>query len=65
MANYFLKYARIAFHLQPSMDEAKLTSALRAHYAPDTQHHWLMSRTDMIQDAVTFLQHLETIWGFR
>jgi hypothetical protein len=65
MVNHFLKYSRIASHLQLRMDEAELASALSAHYTPDTQHHWPMSHIDMIQDAVTFLKHLETILGLQ
>jgi hypothetical protein len=61
MVNHSLKYAWIATHLQPHMDEAEPNSALRAHYVQDIQHHWLTSCIDMIQNG----EHLETILGLR
>ncbi|PNF20254.1 hypothetical protein B7P43_G15482 [Cryptotermes secundus] len=63
LSGHFLKYAVLASYLRPKMSDVELINALMSHFALHIQRSFASVQVTSIQDAVNFLQRLESIEG--
>jgi hypothetical protein len=63
LSEHFLKYAVLASYLQPKLSDVELINALMGHFALHIQRSFTSVQITSIQDAINFLQRLESIEG--
>jgi hypothetical protein len=63
LSGHFLKYAVLASYLQPKMADVELINALMSHFSLNIQRGYASVQMSSIQDAINFLQRLESIEG--
>jgi hypothetical protein len=63
LSGHFLKYFVLASYFQPKMADAELINALMSHFAMHIQRRYASIQINSIQDAINFLQCLESIEG--
>jgi hypothetical protein len=61
LSGHFLKYAVLASYLRPKMADVELINALMSHFSLHIQRSYASVQINSIQDAINFLQRLESI----
>jgi hypothetical protein len=61
MSSHFLKYSVLAANLSPRLSELDLVDAIAGHFPPYVQTALLSAGVRTVQDALTFLNKLETM----
>ncbi|KDR13327.1 hypothetical protein L798_12952 [Zootermopsis nevadensis] len=61
MSDHFLKYAVLARHLQPPMEDQEIIFALKAHYPISVQRIWLAKQHKNVEEVVSFLRQMDEI----